>query len=309
MALESIEALRVFVQVVDSGSLSAAGRVLGLAPTLVSRRIARLESELDVRLLQRTTRSLHVTDEGRAFYRRCRRILEELEVATEEVRPAVGKVHGRVRASLPTVLSSLGIMEAATELLERHRGLSLQLSFSDQPVDVVAGGWDVALHVGVPPDSTHLARRLTHLSPVLAATPEYLSRAGIPQRPEDLSEHECLRFISDRPQDTWTLVDAAGEERVVPVHGRFESDNSAALGDAMFAGLGIGIRPGAEVERAVEEGTLVRVLPRWQMVGFPLYLLIPAGRSGIPRIRLFADWLGEQVTSPWLRSDPIRTGS
>ncbi|MEM7156241.1 MAG: LysR family transcriptional regulator [Myxococcota bacterium] len=295
MALESIEALRVFVQVVDSEGLSAAGRVLGLAPTLVSRRISALEEDLGVRLLQRTTRRLHVTDEGRAFYRRCRRILVELETAAEEVRAVASDVGGTVRAVLPTVTASLGVMTAAAELLERHPGLALQLSFSDQPTDLVAGGWDVALHVGRPADSTHTARPLPPLAPVLAATPEYLARAGIPQQPEDLGEHECLRFISDRPQDTWTLISDQGREQVVPVHGRFECDNSAALGDAMLAGIGIGIRHAWDVERAVAEGRLVRVLPGWSLSAFPLFLLTPAGRNRIPRVRVFADWLANYM--------------
>lgn len=297
MALDSIEALRVFVQVVDSGGLSAAGRVLGLAPTLVSRRLARLEEELGVVLLQRTTRRLSITDEGRDFYRRCRRILDEVEAATEELLPVPGQARGRVRAALPTVTASLGIMEAAAELLDEHPGLSLQLRFSDQPVDLLAGAWDVAVHVGPPPDSTHIARRIAHVSPVLAATPEYLARAGIPTKPRDLWDHECLRFISERPQDTWTLVSGKGREQTVPVRGRFESDNSAALGEALRAGLGIGIRPQSEIEAGVEDGTLVHVLPKWRMAGIPLYLLTPAGRRRVPRIRIFADWLAEYLAA------------
>jgi len=295
--LDSIEALRVFAQVVDSGGLSAAGRILGLAPTLVSRRIAKLEAALGVRLLQRTTRSVHVTDEGREFYRRCCRILAEVEGAAEAVRPVAGAATGTVRAVLPTITLSLGVMEASARLLDDNPGLSLQLSFTDQAVDLVAGGWDVALHVGRPPDSTHIARRLTTVSPRLAATPEYLARAGIPQTPEDLAAHQCLRFISDRPQDTWSLVSDDGEERTVPVHGRVESDSSAALATALHANLGIGLITTAEVQRGVDEGGLAHVLPGWRTAGIAVYLLVPAGRSHLPRIRVFADWLGAHITA------------
>lgn len=295
MALDSIQALRVFVQVVDSGGLSAAGRVLGLAPTLVSRRIGRLEEELGVRLLQRTTRSLHVTDEGRDFYRRSRRILSELDAAMEEVGPVAGEVRGRVRAAVPTILAMIGLMPLTRELLAEHPGLELQLSFSDQPVDLVAGGWDIALVVGTPPDSTHLVRRVVRIAPRLAAAPEYLARAGIPQRPEDLSRHECLRFISDRPQDTWTLAHDNGDERTVPVHGRFESDNSVALGQAMRAGLGIGLCPQPLLSDDLEDGRVTLVLPEWSMGSFPMNLLIQAGRNRVPRVRLFADWLIAQL--------------
>lgn len=297
MALESIEALRVFVQVVDSGGLSAAGRVLGLAPTLVSRRIARLEEDVGVRLLVRTTRTLHVTDEGRDFYRRCRRILDDLDDAVLSARPVAGEVRGRVRAVLPTITAAVGIMEAVGELLDENPGLALQCSFSDQPVDLVAGGWDVALHAGSPRDSTHVVRRLKQVRTQLGATHQYLARAGIPQQPRDLAAHECLRFISDRPQDTWTLVDKRGREEVVPVHGRLESDNSAALKRAMHGGLGIGLTTGIEIARAVEAGTLARVLPKWTIAGIDLYMLIPSGRLRVPRVRVFADWLETFILS------------
>ncbi len=297
MALDSIEALRVFVQVVDSGQLGAAGRILGLASTLVSRRIARLEEELGVQLLVRTTRSLRVTDEGEEFYRRCRRILAEVEDASEAVRPVVGEVRGTVRARLPTVAASPRLHASLRELLEANPRLNVQLSFSDQPVDLVAGGWDVAVLAGSPPDSTHIARRVARVRPCLAATPEYLARAGIPQRPEDLAAHECLRFISDRPQDTWTLTDQEGMEKEVPVHGRLESDNSAALRDAMLAGVGIGLVSTVEVAAAKDDGSLVHVLPDWTMAPFTLYSLTPAGRTGIPRIRRFTDWVSAYLTT------------
>lgn len=301
-ALDSIEALRVFVQVVDSGGFTAAGRIVGLTPTLVSRRIARLEAALGVRLLQRTTRSVHVTDEGCEFYRRCRRILTEVEGAAEAVRPVAGNATGIVRAVLPTVMLSLGIMEASGTLLSEHPGLGLQLSFTDQAVGLVAGGWDVAMHVGRPPDSTHIVRALSTINPQLAATPGYLARAGIPRCPDDLAEHECLRFISDRPQDTWGLVSDSGEERTVPVHGRLESDSSAALSDALYAGLGIGLATSAEVSDSIEDGRLARVLAGWQMQGIPLYLLMPAGRSHLPRIRIFADWLAAHIVARTVKS-------
>ncbi len=295
MPLESIEALRVFTQVVDSGGLSAAGRVLGLSPPLVTRRIARLEADLGVRLLRRTTRSVSVTDEGAAFYRRCRRVLLELEAAEQEALPDPEQVRGRVRAILPTILACAPVMERIRELLDEQPGLSLQLSFSDQPVDLTAGGWDIAIHVGIPPDSSHVQRRLGVVHAQLAATPEYLAAHGIPQTPEDLSAHECLRWISDRPQDTWALVDPEGREVVVPVQGRFESDSSAALGEALYGGLGIGFRPRSEVERGVEDGRLAWVLPGYHTLAGTLVALMTAGSHRLPRVRLVADRLGAWV--------------
>jgi len=297
MSLESIEALRVFVQVVDSGGLTAAGRIVGLSPTLVSRRISRLEDDLGVRLLHRTTRTVRITDEGRAFYRRCRSILSEVEAAAEEVRAVPGEARGRVRAVLPTVTSGLSVMEHVGGLLARHPALSMQLSFSDQPVDLVAGGWDIAAVVGRPQDSTHVARQVVRVAVPLAATPEYLATAGIPQSPEDLARHSCLRFISDGAQDTWPLVDQDGQEREVPVNGRLECDNSAALGDALRAHLGIGPLPWSAVRRGVDEGRLVHVLPGWRFSAVSLWLLMPQSSARTPRVRVVADWLTDVLAA------------
>ncbi len=295
MSLESIEALRVFAQVVESGGFSAAGRVVDLSPTLVSRRIARLEDELGVRLFQRTTRRMHITDEGRRFYARCLRVLDELDAAAEELRPDPTKVKGTVRAVLPTVVASMGVMDGIRDLLDAHPELDLQLSFSDHPVDLIGGGWDVAAHIGAPPVSSHAARHLVDVTPWLVATPEYLARAGIPETPEELADHDCLLFVDERPARAWTLVGPDGVRRDFPVGGRLAIDNSAALGNAAYAGLGIGVRAPGEVLRAEARGLLVRVLPGWHMAALPLYSLVPAGRRKVPRIRAFVAFLAREM--------------
>ncbi len=288
---DSVMDLRVYVQVVDSGSLSGAGRVLGLSPPLVSRRLARLESDLGVKLIQRTTRTLAVTDEGRAFYRRCHRILDELEAAVEEVQPSSDRVAGVVRACIPTVSVANGLMDALGPFLAEHPQLRLQLSVTDQPVDVVARGFDVVVHVGEPADSGLIARRLVYVEPAFAATAEYLAEHGVPQVPGDLSDHQCLRFTSDKPQDIWRIVDPQGVEHAVPVQGRLECDDSGALAQAMYAGRGIGVVAGNTVQAAVAQGTLVHVLPGHVMSGMALYALMPAGRNRLPRVRVFVDFM------------------
>ncbi|MCO4771109.1 MAG: LysR family transcriptional regulator [Deltaproteobacteria bacterium] len=293
MALESIDGLRVFVRVVDSGSLTAAGRVLGLSPTLVSRRLRRLEADLGAKLLQRTTRSQHLTEEGRRLYPRARAILAQIDDAEDDVRARPGEPRGVVRAVLPTVTRSFDLMARIKELLARHPDVGLQLSFSDQPVDLVGGGWDVAVHIGPPPDSSHVVRRLARVRPRLAATPDYLAARGIPRTPQELTEHECLRFISDRPQDTWLLTHDDGSEVRVPVGGRLESDNSYALAEALVAGLGIGLVGEHMIHRPFADGLLQPVLPEWSMGAMTLYALVPSGRHRVPRVRAFVQWLME----------------
>lgn len=290
MKIDHIEDLQVFVQVVDSGTLAGAGRVLSLAPTLVTRRLARLESSLGVRLLERTTRRLHVTDEGRAFYARCCRILSELEVAEEELQPASNNVVGVVRVVLPTSMLAYGIMDSLNVFLLNYPQLSVQIRLSDQPVDLIAGGWDVATHIGVPEDSSHIGRRLGRISPRLAATQEYLAKQGIPEHPLDLSKHKCIRMTG---QEQWPIIDKNGTTQNVPIGGQLMCHDVISLYTAMCAGMGIGLLPNAALKKAQEKGLLTQVLPDCQVESNTLYALMPAGRQSLPRIRLTVDWLAE----------------
>ena len=281
----------MFVQAVDSKNLAAAARMLGLAPSIVSRRLARLERSLGVRLLQRTTRSLSVTDEGQSFYRRCRNVLSELEAAEAEVEPTQSQVVGTVRAVLPSSMVVHGIMESLNTLLEAHPRLTMQIRLSDRPADLHSGGWDVATHVGTPPGSTYISRRLCRLSPYLAATPQYLARHGIPKTPADLANHRCVRFGPDRNNDYWSIVDAEGMTHRVPIGGQVICEDIVACYSAMRAGLGIAAIPQLTLQRAKAEGTLVEVLPGSQTGAVTLYALIPTGRHRVPRIRVFVEWL------------------
>lgn len=304
MSVNHVKDLHVFVQAVDSGTLAAAGRTLGLAPSIVSRCLARLERTLGVRLLQRTTRSLSVTEEGRAFYRRSRRILSELEAAESEVAPTPSKVSGTVRALLPSSAVVHGLMESLDGLLQAYPRLSVQIRLSDQPADLSAGGWDVATHVGTPADSTHVSRRLCRLSPGLAATPGYLARHGVPETPIELANHRCLRFGTDRNQDYWSIVDAEGMSHRVPVGGQVICEDLVSVYSAVRAGLGIGAMAQASLRRAEAEGALVEVLPGSHLAGRSLYALVPAGRHHLPRIRVFVDWLAAFMQALFQGSPP-----
>ena len=297
MTIEHISDLQVYAQVVDSGSLAAAGRVLGLSPPLVSRRLARLERSLGVRLLTRTTRSLHVTDEGRAFYVRCQKILAELALAESELQPFSSEVSGIVRVVLPTSMLAYGIMDALKDLLEAHPLLTVQVRLSDQPVDLLAGGWDVATHIGAPEDSSHIGKLLGTITPRLAATAEYLAQHGIPEVPADLSKHQCIRVASDRTQEHWPIIDIEGATQRVPIGGQLICNDVISLYTAMCSGLGIGLLPKAALRRAEEEGELTEVLPGCRVEGNTLFALIPAGRNKLPRVCVVADWLAKFMQS------------
>lgn len=297
MPFDRIEDLRTFALVVDTGSFSAAARALQLTTNAVSRRIQHLEAQLGVRLLTRTTRRTSPTDEGRRLHARCARILAELDAADAELHPSGDPLQGTVRLALPPAATTRRLLAGLGALSVRHPRLAIQLRVTNQPVDLVATGVDLALHVGPVPASTLVARKLATSSWQLAAAPSYLARHGRPRTPADLAGHQCLRLLADRPQDEWRLLDRRGREVIAPVGGAFECDDSRVLGDAVYAGLGIGIRPDHELERAVADGLLEHVLPGYRFGTLDIHALVARGRLRLPRIAAFVELLRDVVAA------------
>lgn len=280
----SLEELRAFVAVFDSGGFTAAAKRLGLTTNAVSLRVQKLEEGLGVRLFERTTRTVAPTGEARAFYDRVVRILGELEVAEEALRPAEGGLRGSVRMAIPGVVATDPFLGRLRALLDEHPGLLVQMRITNTPVNIVAEGVDLALVVGQVPESTFVGRLLGRATWVLAAAPAYLERHGRPRTPSDLAKHRCLRLLANPPQDEWTLLDRRGRQISVPVAGGLEADDSRTLGDATYSGLGIGVRPAGECARAEEDGRLERVLPEFRFQPLDVYALLPKGRLRLARV-------------------------
>ncbi|MEO8155458.1 MAG: LysR family transcriptional regulator [Rhizobacter sp.] len=283
-ALDKIEELRTLVLVVEAGSLSAAARSLRVSPNAVSRRVMRLESQLGVKLFHRSTRALSVTHEGLLLYTRARRAILELDAAHDEIRDSKGALSGQVRVAIPGGASSPLVLERLAQLLDANPLLQLQLSLANEPVDPRAQPFDIVVRVGPVADSRLVARRLAVSSWALAATPSYLARAAPVRVPHDLRHHRCLRYASQQPQDHWPLVNKSGHVIKVPVGGGFEADDTRILGDACYAGLGIGVRPLAELQLAEREGRLAHVLPEWRFAALEVHALLPQGSLRVPRV-------------------------
>lgn len=291
----SLDELRAFVAVFESGGFTAASRRLALTTNAVSRRIQLLEDHLGVRLFDRTTRLVTPTVEARGYYERVIEGLATLDAAAEELRPQGDGLRGVVRIALPGVVASAAFLTRLRVLLDKHPRLAVELRITNASVDIVAEGLDIALVVGQVPASSFIGRPLGRVRWVLAATPAYLDRHGRPRRPEELASHRCLRLLSTPRQDEWTLVHRGGAEVTVAVNGTYEADDSRALGDATYAGLGIGIRPSGECSRAVKAGALERVLPAYRFSPLDVYALLPKGRLRIPRIAACLDALRAAV--------------
>ncbi len=293
MAFDRLEDLRTFALVVDSGSLSAAARTLQLSTNAVSRRLQHLESQAGARLLNRTTRRISLTDEGRMLYARCARIVAELDAVEEDLHPSGDPLQGAVRLAVPSGAPMGQLLETIANVLASHPRLTLQLKVANVPLDPIASNVDVALHVGPLPDSSLIARPLATLSWVLVASPAYVTRHGLPRHPGELEAHQCLRLLAERPQRSWDLIDRRGRRVKARVGGSFECDDSRVLGDAIYAGLGIGVRSDADLARGLAARTLVHVLPGYRFGAFELTALVPPGRSKVPRVAAFVSLLRE----------------
>ncbi|MFZ5957096.1 LysR family transcriptional regulator [Pseudomonas knackmussii] len=282
-----------FVAVARRGSFIQAAEDLGMTASALSRKLQALEQRVGVRLLQRTTRRVSLTEAGALYLERGRRWLEDLEDADQALADLAGNVRGRLRVSLPMHFGRLHVVPALPELLARHPQLDLDLDLSDRQHDLVADGFDCAMRIGQLVDSSLVARRLAENRRVLVASPEYLERAGMPQHPNELTQHSCLHFSLFREGDVWHLL--RGDERCeVPVHGRIRANYGGALVEAALAGLGITLTATFIAGPALRRGELVQVLPEWQLPPMHIWMLYPSGRFLAPKVRAFSDFFAER---------------
>ena len=287
MLLESLEELRVFVAVVEAGSMAGAARVLGLPANTISRRVATLEDRVGVRLLNRTTRSVSLSEHGRTLIGPAHRVLEAVEDAEAALRRERAGLAGLVRMGMPSVLVT-DVLTALRPLLLEHPGLRIEVAVHDRPVNPVAVGLDVVIVGGALPDSTLIAQKLDDVTLVLAASETYLAEAGTPRRLADLSNHRTVHFRTHPPTSSWTLTDRKGRQHVVRVKACLEADDGRALTDAIRAGLGIGATS-TRVVRGHPE--LRRVLPGYVGHTFPLFAVYPPSGQRSARLRAVVDAL------------------
>jgi len=288
--IESIEDVRVFRQVVASGGLTAAARVLEATKNHVSQRLAALERALGVRLAHRTTRSFRLTEEGERFLEHSAPLLEAAERAETSLASA-GSLEGRVRIAVRSSLAGRGLGAEFARLLQASPRLQLQVAVVDENGDLLAEGFDLAVQVGALRDSSFVATRLEVSSFVLAATPAYLDARGRPRGPRDLVHHLCIRKLAHPPETQWSLVGPRGRRVEADIGGSFECDDAQLQAEALYAGLGIGLRPADEVRRAQLAGTLEPVLPGWRFQPVSVWIVSPRGRLRVPRVAAVADLL------------------
>ncbi|MGD2074807.1 MAG: LysR family transcriptional regulator [Gammaproteobacteria bacterium] len=286
-----IEAL---VAVVESGSFSAAGERLGVAKSIISRRVSQLEQRLGSRLLHRTTRRLSLTDAGRNFYQRAVQILADLDDAEQGVSTETTELRGALKVAAPLSFGLAHLSSALTDFLDRHPAIELNLDLNDRNINLVEEGFDVAVRIGELEDSTLVARRLGTSRMVTCASRAYLERHGEPLHPNDLQRHAGLQYSNISYKQHWQFVDRDGKTLQAQPQIRIRANNGEALACAAAAGLGITTGPTFILGRYLKEGKLQRILMDYRRPSIGIFAVTPPGRLLPQRVQRFIEFLSNR---------------
>jgi DNA-binding transcriptional LysR family regulator len=282
-----IEDLRTFVEVADAGGVSPAARRLGVSKSMVSRRLFRLEAELGVQLVARTTRGAALTEAGVTFRDHAARICAEIDVARETILPA-GDLRGRLRVAAPLTFGPTHLAPVFAELARRHPLLHVHVYYSDRFVDLVGEGFDCAVRVGYLSDSNLMARHVGAIYGALVASPDYIREHGVPETPDELLSHQALM----QGTETWQFIDG---DKTISIHpqGRFKADNGTALAIAAAAGLGIAWLPHCLIENYLASGALASVMTRYPPPTAAMFVVRPPGQHPARKVRVLTELLIE----------------
>ena len=287
--MEGFGAIPVFVAVVENGGFSAAARTLGISKSAVSKRINQLEAHLGVRLLHRTTRKLSLTEAGERYFEHAAQALTAAGQAEDAVTELQGEPQGNLKISSPMSFGRLHVAPLIPKLLQRYPKLQIDLVMDDRKVDLVAGGFDVAIRAGNLPASTLIARKLAPVRQVLCASPDYIDRYGLPGTPAELSGHNCVLYSYSSDAGEWTLIGESGPETVT-VSGSYQVNNSEALLEALREGVGIGRLPTFVAGPDLKTGQLVKLFESYSLPAFTLYAVFPERQYLPAKVRAFLDF-------------------
>lgn len=297
MADANLDDLAVFVRVVDRGGFASAARELGVPTSTVSRAVERLESAGRVRLLQRTTRNMKPTSEGRDLYAAVLPAVSALRAAARTLEPATHQPRGRLRVTAPNDLCSSFLSNVIVAFAERFPLIDLDFSLTNQHVNLVNEGFDVAVRATADlGDSSLVARKLGQLELRLYASPQYLERRGAPETWKDLARHQCVVFRAKDLERTWAL-ESAGGDATVTARGRIGGDDLLFVRSMIVAGAGIGLLPHINAASDEASGRIVRVLPAWRSRGASLYVVYPSSKNVPARVTAFRDFVVDAFAS------------
>lgn len=287
--MDRLDAMSILREAVDAGSLSAAGRRLGMPLATVSRKVSDLERHLGTRLLNRSTRQLTLTDAGRSFVAACRRILDDVAEAERSASGEYSAPKGELSLSAPIVFGRLHVLPVASAFLKTHPEIDIRLMLSDRIVDLQEDRVDIAIRIGELPDSSMVATRVGSTRRVLCGSPAYFAEHGMPQHPRELATRDCITFSGLMSADSWTFK-AGKSDSVVKIHSRLIVNTAEAAIDAAIAGVGVTRVLSYQVAKAVRAGTLVVALQEFEAAPSPVSL-VHTGQPLLPlKLRAFLDF-------------------
>ena len=286
--------LVLFIRTADSGNITAAASQLGITPAAASAALKRLEKQLEVQLFIRSTRQLRITAEGERFLLYCRQALDALDEGKASLTAMRGKIAGEVRLSVSSDLGRNIVLPWLDEAMDTHPGLSLNLSVGDSLSDFYLDRVDLALRYGEPEDSSMVAFHIASVERIAFASPDYLHRAGTPQHPDELRQHNCLLYrIGNRAYDSWTFADAEGQYKV-QVQGNRESNDADIVRRWAVAGKGIAYKSSLDISADLRSGAVVRLLPDYPCKPLNAWLICPSRKQVTPATLMLRDMLRQK---------------
>jgi DNA-binding transcriptional LysR family regulator len=288
--MDKFQGMQLFTRVVDAGSFTAAAEGLGISRALASKLIQNLEDSLGVRLLNRTTRRISLTDAGRNYYQRVSEILAQLVEAEAEAAQLQVEPRGRMRVSAPISFSVLHLAPALSDFQKRYPRVELELELSDRVVDLVDDGFDLAIRIGKLADSSLIARRIAPACLLMVASPDYLKRAGTPRQPSDLTTHNFMIYTLATRRDE-IVLERNGESTVTRIHGNLLVNNGDFIAAAAVQGHGISVLPTFIITEQLRRGELVPVLESWSVPSIAIHAVYAQTRSLPAKTRALIDFL------------------
>ena len=285
--MDKLRAMEIFVRIVENGTLASAADSLGVSGPSVVRTLAALERSLGVRLLNRTTRRSSLSDAGREYYERCRRVLAEIEATDAAVRSRRTTPRGLLRLTAPVSFGQVRVAPIVTDFLARHSTVEIELLLLDRVVDLVEEGVDAAIRIAHLPESSLVATQVGTTRRVVCASPAYLKRAGVPQTPRDLSDHSCVVFTGVASNNDWTF---SGKRSHVSVRPRLRTNQFQVAIDAIVGGMGCGQFLHYQVEALLATRKATRVLEAFEPPAVPIHVVYPHARFLSPNVRAFVDF-------------------
>lgn len=291
--MDKFEAMRVFCSVIEAGSFVAAAERMGLSTTAVSRLVAQLETQLNVRLLNRTTRRMSPTDEGFAYFERCTQLLADLEETEASVAGHARHPRGRLRLTAPIALATLRLAPAFAVFCQTYPDIMLDVVLSDGVADFAEEGLDLAIRVGRVGSENLVARHIGETALLVAASPDYLARAGEPRHPDDLVRHACFTYTHSSTGNQWQFEGKNGEAVGVRVSGPVNANNGMLLAEMAVAGAGIVLAPCFILAPLIAAGKLVHLFPDWQQRRLPIHAVYPTRRHLSAKVQAMTTFLAE----------------